>query len=673
VSTGEVNNGEVNNGEVNNGEANAALVPWELVIVRAWRKVGATLAAALSIASIAWQVGHPNLAFNFVFHPDVVARVAFFSQRMVLVGLAAGAGLLALPLCIRALRRVRRGGDAGPLHREIFLVSLMPMPLLGVPGIELEHPLITGLFVVGVAAALAWVVQREAHRLPAWPDLTRRQAVVAVAGATVLFASVIGFLSYWRYITFHSQLCDSTWETNAVWGIVHHGYPTISVNAWMYDGKPLPAPYFNNHVPFGSYLFAPFFALYQKGSTIMWLQAAFMGLGAIGAYLVGKSWLGSRLAGALAAWLYVLNPVVQSLCLHDMHPNILVIPATLLAVGLMENGRPRAAIGCAIFVALCHEETPVYAAALGLYWMFSGEDRRRFRLGLAVVAFAGIAMVSISGKLMSAFGGHPRWDHFNLFFDERRSSGSLMGALLLNPIGALVGSANDLKLDYLALSLASLGGLAIFGWRALWFALPTALLMLPANSDGFYAPGMNYSTPLVPAVLLMSLAGLARQWKRTDARARRAALFAYVATAALFGNFLWGNIASKTFKLEYGFAPFKRQNQYNYRAMTGYMDALPPFGPAERALWEVVDHVPAKASVATSWAVNPQLATRDVSLGLTFSGGNPAPAERVDYVVIDKLPQLQVATEPDMARFRADPRFKVFYENEGGVIFQRIR
>jgi uncharacterized membrane protein len=286
-----------------------------------------------------------------------------------------------------------------------------------------------------------------------------------------------------------------------------------------------------------------------------------------------------------------------------------------------------------------------------------------------------VAVVSISGLLMSAFGGHPRWDHFNFFFDERRSSGSLVGALVLNPLGALVGSANDLKLDYLSLSLASLGSLAVFGWRALWFALPVALLLLPANSEGFYAPGMNYSTPLVPAVLLMSLAGLARLWRRTrpDDRAKRAALAVYVLATALFGNFLWGNIASKTFKLEYGFPPFRRQNQYNYRSMTGYMDALPPFGPTERALWEVVDHVPAGASVATSWSVNPQLATRDVSLGLTFSGGNPAPAERVDYVVIDKLPQLQVPTEPDMARFRADPRFRVFFENEGGVIFQRIR
>jgi uncharacterized membrane protein len=648
------------------------LVPWELVLPRAWRKLGVTLAAALAVASFVWQVAYPGLAFDFAFHPDVVARVAFFKARMVLVAMAGVAGLLALPLCVRTLRRVRRGDEAGPLHREVFVISLLPLPLLGVPGIEFDHPLITSLITIAPSAALAWVLAREARAWRELPDLTPRQANLAVAAAAIVFTATIGFIAYWRYITFHAQVCDSTWETNAVWGIVHHGYPTASL---VNDGRPIPSPYYRHHVPFGAYIFAPFFALYQKGSTIMWLQAAFMSLGSIGAYLVGRQWLGSRLLGVVAAWIYVLNPSVQSLCLHDMHPNIFVIPAVLLAVGLMEAGHARAAVACAVYAALCHEETPVYAAAIGLAWMLSGENRRRFRLGLAVTLFSGAAVALISGKLMTAYGGHPRWDHFNFFFDERRSSGSLIGALLLNPVGAIIGSANDLKLDYLIMSIMPMGALALFGWRAGWFALPAVFLLVPANSEAFFGPGINYSAPLQPAALLMGLAGLRYFWRRTEPadRARRWALLGYVAATALFGNFLYGNIAAKTFKLEYGFAPFRRQNQYNYRAMIGYMDALPRFGEIERKLWEVVDHVPPDVSVASTWAVNPQLATREVSLALTFSGGNPGPGEVVDYVVIDKLPQFQVPTEPDLARFRADSRFELTFENEAGAIFKRRR
>ncbi len=38
------------------------LVPWEIALVRAWRKLAVTLAAALAVASVIWQFTHPGLA-----------------------------------------------------------------------------------------------------------------------------------------------------------------------------------------------------------------------------------------------------------------------------------------------------------------------------------------------------------------------------------------------------------------------------------------------------------------------------------------------------------------------------------------------------------------------------------------------------------------------------------
>jgi hypothetical protein len=186
---------------------------------------------------------------------------------------------------------------------------------------------------------------------------------------------------------------------------------------------------------------------------------------------------------------------------------------------------------------------------------------------------------------------------------------------------------------------------------------------------------MNYSTPLVPAVLLMSLAGLRRWWGKTSTGGRglRVGLVVYAISTALLGNYLYGNIASKTFKLEYGFYPLRRQNQYNYRAMMGYMDALPRFGPVERDLWDVIDHVPPRVPVLASWAINPQLAARDISLTFGYSGGTPPPEERVDYVVIDKLPSSETGSEQHIAYFRKNPLWSVSYENSGGVIFKRLR
>lgn len=648
---------------------------WESVVDRAWRKMAMTFVAALSLASFAWQVTHRNLIFDFVFHPDRVARPEHAQARHTLVRLALLAGLAAATRCAFIARQVRLGRHVGDLHREFLLSALLPLPLIVVPAIEFQHPWFTAGIVALFGLALAWAVFRESRRLPTLRDLTHREAHVLVAAAVAVFVASIGFLSHWRFITFHSQLCDSSWETNSVWGIIKRGIPTTSVAAWMYDGKPLPAPYFNDHVPLADYLYAPFFALYPDPRTLLWLQAAFMGLGAIGAYLIGRRWLDSRFGGVLAAWVYVLNPSVQSFCLHDLHPNILVIPSLMLAVGLMETKRPWAALGFAILAAACHEETPIYAAGLGLYWMLSGGDRLRFRLGLGICVFSLGLAVFFSAFLMPHFGGQPHWSHFNFFFDDRPSAGSMVSALVLNPVAAALKITSDLKLDYLAISLAPVGGLALLGWKAGWFALPAVLLLVPSESPGFFCPGMNYSAPLVPAILLMGLAGIRRFWQQNSGlvRERRLGLAAYVLSCALLGNYLYGNIAAKSFKMEYGFSPLRRQNQYNYRDMLGYVDALPPYGPVEQGLWEVIRRVPAGAPVLTSWAINPQLANRDISLAFGYSRGNPAPEDRVDFVVIDKLPAMQVPTEPEIARFRKDPRFRLFYENSSGVIFARRR
>ncbi|HEX3854322.1 MAG TPA: hypothetical protein VHW01_25335, partial [Polyangiaceae bacterium] len=157
-------------------------------------------------------------------------------------------------------------------------------------------------------------------------------------------------------------------------------------------------------------------------------------------------------------------------------------------------------------------------------------------------------------------------------------------------------------------------------------------------------------------------------------RQRRVWVVSYALSAALLSNYLYGNIASKTYKLEYGQSPFRRENERDYMDIIGYVDSLPPFGQAEKLMWEVIDRVPKDVPVLTSWAINPQFAHYDIALSYNYSGGSPPPEERVSYVIIDKLPVFQTATEADIARLRRDHRhWKVFFENPSGVVFERTK
>lgn len=182
---------------------------------------------------------------------------------------------------------------------------------------------------------------------------------------------------------------------------------------------------------------------------------------------------------------------------------------------------------------------------------------------------------------------------------------------------------------------------------------------------------------MMPAVLIMSFLGMRRllvgrrNRDRVELGANRVAIVGYALLVAVIGNVLYGNILSKSYKLEYGESPYRRQREYDYRDHLGYVTKLPAYGARERDLWEAIRHVPKNAPVSTSWSLNAQLSTRDVGLTLPYlAEGNP-PDNRVTHVIIDKLPPMIEAPEKHLKRFRNDPAWAVVYENPHGVVFKR--
>jgi len=202
-------------------------------------------------------------------------------------------------------------------------------------------------------------------------------------------------------------------------------------------------------------------------------------------------------------------------------------------------------------------------------------------------------------------------------------------------------------------------------------------LMLAAGNPAFFCPGTNYSAPTMPAMLVMSFLGM-RAWlmglrnrTRVELSSNRAAVVAYGLIVAVMANGLYGNIFAKSYKLEFGQAPYRRQRQYDYHDVLGYVTELPPYGARERGLWDVIHHVPANAPVATSWSVNPQMSNRAIAMLLPYLGEENPPRSRPTYVVIDKLPPMIEAPERQIERFRADPAWTVHYENASGIAFRR--
>ena len=657
--------------------------PWEDIVAGSWRPVALTTLAWIAAVVIVWEIIRGGDVYDFIVAADNRdVRVAQDASRLMLlwmlpVGIA---GALATSFII--LRRVVRGQAVRPPPILWAVIAGMGLPFLAVPGVEFENFYMAGLIVIAFSTALAYalrayLLERASTSWRRW-DLSRVNAWRLTLAAWLTFILVMGFLSHWRFITFHAEPYDSSWETNAVWGITHHGIPTVSIGADpFYRRAHLPANYFDLHTPFSYYLYAPFYLVWPDARVLLWLQAIWMGAGSLGAYLIGRKWLGREWAGALLAWVYVLNPGVQNHCLHDIHANFLAIPTVVLAAGLMEAGRVRAAVLTAFVAALCREETALYSACLGLFWMFSfGGDRRRLRSGLVVVVGSAVILVLVTGVLMPASGGQPRWSHFNLFF-RGAGIGSVLGSFLLNPWGSLRAASAPDKLDLFWMSFVPAGLLALWGVRAWWFALASLALLVASGNASFFTVGVNYSAPIGIATTMISYMG-ARSWllarrnrTLTEFSANRMAVMAYLGATAMAGNILWGNILSKTYQLEYGQPPFRRSSQYEYHGRSGSVAVLPPYGQRERDLWDAIGRVPKGVPIATSWSINPQLASRDVAVILPNLAETNPPDNHAKYVVVDKLPPIMEPAEKWWVRFRNDPAWRVYFENRAAVIFER--
>ncbi|HVR63381.1 MAG TPA: DUF2079 domain-containing protein [Polyangia bacterium] len=655
---------------------------WDDLFAVAWRPLAIINAAGLALGLFAWSLVHADLLPDlFARAADAGVRDAQRQARFWLQVVVAVAMVPALAASLVVLRRLRARRPLPSLSVLGVVIAAIPLPAFGVPGFEFAHPFLAGMAVLLFALALARALRDHwpARWLPSG-DLSARAAWLAVLGGWLFFVGWMGFLAHWRFITFHAELYDTAWETNAVHGIVTHGLPSISSGSgdFYFNGQRLPVTYFDTHTPFFYYLYAPFYALYKDTRTLLWLQAMVMGAGAFGIYLFARRWLRSRGLAVVAALAYLLHPAVQGHCLHDIHANPLAIPTTLLALGLMEAGRPRWALALAFLTAVTREETAIYAACIGVFWLFTARTRPRAVAGLAVIVGSGVILVLVTQVLMPAFGGKPRWSHFTMFFDNGAPIGAALRAIFLNPVGAFVQAVQPYKVEFAWLALVPWGLCAVRGWKGGWFLLTPLALQVPTDHRDFFAAGINYSAPFIPAAIIMSVFGmrgliLRRPVHVASLPRRRLTVAAFVIVCALFSDFLWGNIAAKSYKLEYGMWPYRRTVRYHYENQIAYTARLPRFGERERGLWDVIHHVPPKVPISTSWSINPQLSNRDISLHYPHMGEGHQPEARPNYIVLDKLPpEMDHATEAEIDALRADPAWRVYYENRWGVIFERL-
>ncbi len=404
----------------------------------------------------------------------------------------------------------------------------------------------------------------------AWLAAFRRSQPRALWTAAAAVGAILFGVALQRHRVFESHGYDLGIFTNALWNLIHgNGYVSA-----VKDGINL----FADHQSPSFWLLAPLFWLVQRPETLLFAQAFGLAAGGPALYYLARAHFGrEHWAPAALPWLYWCYLPVRNANAFDFHPEVFMLPLFLWAFAAFfsERGWVKVLGVLALVAALgTKESAPVVATGIGIAWALTGARWQ----GIALAA-AGVAVFFFDVKVVPGLLGAGDYPYMGLY---GRFGGGL-GALLLAPFTQPVYFFSQLidreRLIFLFWTLAPLGFLPLFNWRAAAAAVPAYLML-------FLSEG--------------------------DQRVRIVFHYGIEPGSALF----WA--------LPFGLAAFVQRFGWRRAGIWMLFWALAAFGPGEFARWRSYSPVPHRAwladevlpcidpqvSIAATDRLIPQLATR---------------------------------------------------------------
>lgn len=344
----------------------------------------------------------------------------------------------------------------------------------------------------------------------AWRGVVER----APARALWIAAAGVGAWLFWiallRHRAFETHGYDLGIFTNVMWNLTHgNGY--ISA---VKGGINL----FADHQSPTYWLLAPLFWLVPRPETLLCAQALGLAAGGPALYYLTRGRFGAgHWAPAALPWLYWCYLPMRNANAFDFHPEVFMLPLFLWAFAAFASGGRRAtALGVLALVAAlgAKESAPVVAVGIGVAWALLGA-----RWQGAALAAAGVALFFVDVKLVPRLFGDD-YGYMDLYGRFGGGIGDVLLAPLTQPLYFFSQLVNLERLNFLFWTLAPLGFLPLFHWRAALAAAPPYLMLFLSEGDQrvriIFHYGIEPGSALFWA-LPFGLAACARRfgWQRT--------------------------------------------------------------------------------------------------------------------------------------------------------------
>jgi uncharacterized membrane protein len=348
-----------------------------------------------------------------------------------------------------------------------------------------------------------------------WLRAVERSAARALWTAAAAVGAVFLWVSLSRHWAFETHGYDVGIFTNAIWNLTQGNGYVSSVKGGINLFSDHQSPLF--------WVLAPFFWMVPRPETLLFAQAFGLAAGGPALFYLARGRFGrEHWAPAALPWLYWSWLPLRNANAFEFHPEVFMLPLFLWAfVAFAYEQRWVKALGVLALVGAlaAKESAPVVAVGLGIAWaLTSGASSWRERWPGLVLAAAGVLVFFFDVKLVPRIFGQD-YAYIGLYDRFGGGIGHLLLAPFTQPAYFFFEILNDDRLNFLFWTLAPLGFLPLFCWRAALALLPPYLMLFLTEGNQrvqvFYHYGIEPGSALFWA-LPLGLAAFAGRfgWKR---------------------------------------------------------------------------------------------------------------------------------------------------------------
>lgn len=528
-------------------------------------------------------------------------------------------------------------------------------------GRTVQYVVIPALGVVAAWLTMRWASRRE-FLFGKIADLRTGRILALLMAISFV---VMGGLLWARYATWHSFVFDLGSYDQKVWFISGQaGWWDMLQQTWKGGVEISPCGIQRRwgicHFQPAYLLFGLLYKVWPSPVAVLLIQVLIVVSGALPVFLLARHYLGTSVAGVLAAAIYLVYPAVQFNGMVDFRPDHVAIPGMLWAFFLLQRGQELPALAVTASLGLVKETLILSFAFFGLYMVVEGKRRG---VGLAAVCL-GLVMFSVVIFRVLKFGETSEGYFIIGRYFPDLSKPLFTGAtpsIVGNPLSFIRHLTQPFKLTYLGALFGPLLFLPLLSPRALIPAIPSLGISLLSVDTTHASIQSQYSSAVIGPIfvaLFESLRWLERRFGRQAAPLPiLAGLVVLSASASL------------------ALGPTPLSIKFWIRSVSGHWHYTQYLPDRQEVLNEAAKLIPSdpRAVVVTQNDLNSaRLAHRNSYYPF------PVAVDRADYIFLDtrRMPFVYWWVDPEAYRrtltaLLRDPASEVIFNQDGVLVVRR--